>query len=103
MNGNESDIYVLSSKLFDNKDLSKESFTLLRCIMRDMMLNEKNDTLKFLFSLSLNNIIFSENLVLNRYISSKILLENIMLNLLGANITKINKNTLYDITKIYNK
>lgn len=103
LNGNEADIFVISSKLFDNKDLTKESFTLLRCIFRDMMLDEQNKKLKSLFSLSLNNILFAENLVFNRYISSKTLLENILLNLLGANITKNNKNTLYDITKIYEK
>lgn len=79
---------LLTNELSKNKDQLKYNISILRNIFRAKMLKETDPKLKQLFAITLENIIFSEYLIFERYINTQNVFNNIFINLLPTSYSK---------------
>ena len=82
LNGNVDALNSFVSKLVKNKDNLKYNIGVLRNIIRNRMLEENNPEIKNIFAITLENLIYSEYLIFERYLNSQDVLNNIFSNLL---------------------
>ncbi len=97
LSGDISSLTSLSKKISKDKDNIKYYLTLLRHIVREKMITEKDYNLKSVYALTLENIIFSEYMILDRYLSAQDVLNNVLINLLPNS----NHKKLLDLTNVY--
>lgn len=82
LKGDVSALNTLSKKISKDKDNIKYYLALLRNIIRQKMIKESNNEMKTIFAVTLENIIFSDYLILDRYLNKQDVLNNIFINLL---------------------
>ena len=94
------DIATLNSfinELCKNKEQLKYNISIIRNIIREKMINNSNIELKRLLAITLENLIYSDYLIFERYLNPQNVLNNAFLNFTQS---KYNKN-LFELNKIY--
>lgn len=97
LDGDMQALATLTKDICANKDSLKYNLLLLRTIIRTKMINEQNSLLKSKLAITLENLIFSEYLIFDRYLGSQNVMYNIFLNLLPS----VSQNDTFMLNSIY--